>query len=43
MLQFNKKLTALALLSVTSVTGTMLIIDNVSAQSQVSGVVKLGG
>jgi hypothetical protein len=40
MLQFNKKLTALALLSVASVTGNMLIIDNVSAQSQVSGIVK---
>ncbi len=37
MLQFNKKLTTLALLSVTSITGTMLIIANVSAQSQSSG------
>ena len=40
MLQFNKKLTTLALLSVTSITGTMLIIANVSAQPQQQGNVK---
>lgn len=38
MLQLNQKLTALALLSVTSITGTMLIIANASAQSQRLGV-----
>ncbi|WP_310483182.1 beta/gamma crystallin-related protein [Chamaesiphon sp. VAR_48_metabat_403] len=42
MLQFNKKLAALALLSVTSITGSMLIIANVSAQkSQPQGAVTL--
>jgi Beta/Gamma crystallin len=37
---FNKQLTALALLTVTSVSGTILTVTNVSAQTQPSGTVK---
>jgi hypothetical protein len=38
--QFNKQLTALALLTVASVGGGMLVVANVSAQTKPSGVVK---
>jgi Beta/Gamma crystallin len=38
--KFNKQLTFLVLLTVTSVGGTMLTVANVSAQTQPSGVVK---
>lgn len=38
--QFNKQLTALALLTVASVGGGMLVVANVSAQTKSSGVVK---
>ncbi len=40
MLKFNKKLTVLALLTMTSVSGAILIVPNVSAQTQPSGTVK---
>lgn len=39
-LQFNKRLTALALLTVTSVGGTILAVKNVSAQNTASRRVK---
>lgn len=38
--QFNKQLTALALLTVASVGGTILAVANVSAQTKPSGAVK---
>jgi Beta/Gamma crystallin len=40
MFKFTKKLTALALLTMTSVSGAILIVPNVSAQTQPSGTVK---
>jgi hypothetical protein len=40
MFKFNKQLTVLALLTVTSVSGAILTVTNVSAQNRPSGVVK---
>jgi Beta/Gamma crystallin len=39
-LKFNKQLTTLALLTVTSISGAIFIVPNVSAQTQPSGTVK---